>query len=155
VRGSGRLLGFMAGFAVAFAGFAFFLYVANLTIWTLANEPSYVGGIQVAPLPETATTAADVYLDDHGSPFNPYLGIFALIVVALMAGATAARIGEPSSALRAGGAVFAGVLGFLASVLAMSSAATLAWPEVLAALMVALVAGAFGLVGGAVMKKFR
>lgn len=135
MRESGRLLGFMAGFAVAFAGFAFFLYVANLTTWTLANEPEP--------------------FDGHESPFNPYLGIFALIVVALIAGATTVRIGEPASALRAGGAVFAGVLGFLASVVAISSAATLAWPEVLAALMVALVAGAFGLVGGAVMKKFR
>jgi hypothetical protein len=147
----------MAGFAVAFAGFAFFLYTANLSTWALANEPSYVGGIRIAPSPEsepeTGLNPDHVYFDGDETPFNPYLGIFALIAIALLAGATAARIGEPASALRAGAAVFAGVLGFLAWILARSGQPTVHWPEVLAAFMVALVAGAFGLVGGVIVRK--
>src|SRR5687767_5243648 len=101
--------GLLAGFCVALLGF-FLLNVSMVTsALELAERTSFVGGISVPVTPRRDVKSGQEVVenpynlnvvDSWQSPAEKWLGIAGWIVVALIAGATGARVGSPAKAWR-------------------------------------------------------
>jgi hypothetical protein len=149
--------GLLAAFFVAFVGFSSMLFLRNVSAPLVAEQTSYIGGISIEPPEGQAPPAYEdnpYNIEAHrgSSTGETVLDILALLSIAMLGGATGARVGNPIRARRGAIGVALGAACLILWNVASSQSVRPDAETVTAVLLFALVAGAFGGLGGLLVK---
>ena len=157
-----HLVGIGAGLLVTLAGFLFLGFASSVSAISLAAQTSYIGGIEVGsgsgPPPEghedRVNNPYDLEISQHWpSPVERWLRVIGLFAVALIGGATAARVGSPVRAWRGAAAAALAVI-FLLPWLEVRPAPSGSCIVPLLAVPLVFLAAAIGGVGGFLVRRF-
>jgi hypothetical protein len=158
-----NLIGTAAGFLVALTGFVLLGFASGVSAVSIAAQDSYVGGIEAGsgngPPPDGHDDLINNPYALEGShysqsPAESWLNAIGVIAVALLGGATAARVGRPVRAWRGALAVASATICLVVwAELRCPTSSSCIEPTAFAIPFVSIVA-AIGGIGGLAVRRF-